>query len=318
MKIAVLSDIHSNISALQTVTEHVEAWQPDQVVVAGDLVNRGPRPLECLRFVQEMERTRGWLTLIGNHEEYVISHATTGEPRSGPQFEIKRSSYWTYNRLGGDVSPLVAMPFKLALAAPDGSEVRLTHASMRGTRAGIYTFTPDRLLCELIGQPLPPLFCVGHTHMPWVRRINGTLVVNAGSAGLPFDGDRRASYAQLTWHKGEWQANIVRLDYDRQQAERDFADSGFLDEGGPLAQLILIELRSAHSQLFQWAARYEKPLLAGEITMEESVRQFMGSNGLARLDILGFRLFQRLPMRAQRLIANRLMSRGKRRAESAD
>ena len=303
MKIAVLSDIHSNSAALQAVSEHIEAWQPDQVVVAGDLVNRGPRPLECLQFVQEKVKTRGWLTLIGNHEEYVIGHATAGQPHEGPQFEIKRSSYWTFQQLGGDVSALAAMPFKQILAAPDGSEVRLTHASMRGTRVGIYSFTPDRLLRELIGPPLPPLFCVGHTHMPWVRRLNGALVVNAGSAGLPFDGDTRVSYAQLTWSKGEWQGSIVRLEYDRQQAERDFADSGFLDEGGPLAQLMLIELRSAHSQLFQWMARYEKPLLAGQITIEESVRQFRALHPLARLDALSYSLFQRLPMRAQQFIA---------------
>ena len=48
MKIAVLADIHGNLPALEAVAAHVEAWQPDRVIVAGDLVNRGPRPLECL------------------------------------------------------------------------------------------------------------------------------------------------------------------------------------------------------------------------------------------------------------------------------
>ena len=275
MKLAVLSDIHSNIAALRAVTEHVEAWQPDQVVVAGDLVNRGPRPVECLRLVQQKQHERGWLTLLGNHEEYVIKHADSGEPRSGPAFEIKRGSYWTYQKLGGDVSALRAMPFKLSLPASDGGEVRLTHASMRGIRDGVYARTSSRELRELIGQPLPPLFCVGHTHMPLIRSVNGTLVVNAGSVGMPFDGDPRAGYAQVTWRNAQWQAEIIRLDYDRQQAERDFTDSGFLDEGGPLAQLMLRELRFARSQLYQWATRYEAALLAGKISIEDSVREFI-------------------------------------------
>src|SRR5436853_4642347 len=103
MKLAVLSDIHSNIGGLRAVTQHVEAWHPDYVVVAGDIVNRGPRPLECLHFVQEKQAVCGWQTLVGNHEEYVIRHARPGEPHSGIEFELRRSSYWTYCQLGGDV-----------------------------------------------------------------------------------------------------------------------------------------------------------------------------------------------------------------------
>ena len=278
MKLAVLSDIHSNIAGLRAVTQHIEAWHPDYVVVAGDIINRGPRPLECLRFVQEKQALCSWRTLVGNHEEYVIRHARSGEPHHGIEFELRRSSYWTYCQLGADVSALEAMPFSLSLNAPDGSEVRVTHASMRGTRDGIYRRTPDYELREQIGAPLPPLFCVGHTHMPLIRRLNGTLVVNAGSAGLPFDGNPRVGYAQMTWRHGTWEAEIIRLDYDRQQAEQDFVDSGFLEEGGPLAQLMLIELRTAHSQLYQWTTQYEAPILAGEITIEDSVREFIESS----------------------------------------
>lgn len=277
MKLAVFSDVHSNIAALRAVTEHIEAWQPDQVVVAGDLVNRGPCPLECLRLVQHKQQQHGWLTLLGNHEEYVIKHATDQEPHDSPAFEIKRGSYWTYLKLNSDVSALQAMPFKLSLAAEDDGEIRLTHASMRGIREGVYTHTSNRELRELIGEPLPGLFCVGHTHVPLIRRLDDTLVVNAGATGMPFDGDPRASYAQITRRNGQWEAQIIRLDYDRQQAERDFVESGFLEEGGPLALLMLRELQFARSQLYQWASRYEAPLLAGKINIEDSVREFIST-----------------------------------------
>ncbi|HLB49171.1 MAG TPA: metallophosphoesterase [Anaerolineales bacterium] len=62
MKIAILADIHANIVALQTVADHIGQWRPDAVIVAGDVVNRGPRPLGCLRFVQEKQRAKGWST----------------------------------------------------------------------------------------------------------------------------------------------------------------------------------------------------------------------------------------------------------------
>jgi predicted phosphodiesterase len=324
MKLAVLSDIHSNSAALQVVAQHIEDWQPDHIIVAGDLVNRGPRPLECLRLVQ----SKGWPMLLGNHEEYVLKHDAPNEPRSGPLFEVRRSSYWTYQALGGDMAPLRAMPFRLDLRDPDGGDICLTHASLRGTRDGVYVHTPDAELRAQMGMPdsaptpaptlpgspspqpprSPAVFCVGHTHMPLIRQLDQTLVVNAGSAGLPFDGDPRASYAQITWQKNRWKARIVRLEYDRARAAQDFVDSGFLDNGGPLAQLMLIELHSAHSQLYQWTVRYEKAVLAGQISLADSVQQFKALNGLVRFDLLGWQVFRSLPPRVQRYIAGRRRS----------
>jgi len=274
MKIAVLADIHANLTALQAVSNDLEAWQPDHVVVAGDIVNRGPRPLECLNFVQDKVSTSGWLTLRGNHEDYIINHARPDAPRSGPAFESQLSSYWTYQQLHGDVSALAALPFSHNLSAPDSRWVTITHASMRGNRDGIYPYTSDEELYQKI-EPSAALFCVGHTHLPLIRRLNGTLVVNAGAVGLPFDGDRRASYARIEWRGEGWTAQIIRLPYDYDQAEGDFFASGFMTDSGALAPLILDEFRHARSHLYQWAQRYQAPVLAGEISMEDSAREFM-------------------------------------------
>ena len=72
MKVAVLADIHGNINALETVAEHIEGWGADAVVVAGDVINRGPLPLACLTFVQQRQHSDGWLVVRGNHEDYVL------------------------------------------------------------------------------------------------------------------------------------------------------------------------------------------------------------------------------------------------------
>ncbi len=274
MKIAVLSDIHGNFVALQAVIEHIEAWGPDHTIVAGDIVNRGPRSKDCLEWIQNKEREAGWQVVRGNHEDYVISHDLPGAPRSGPVFEVHRGSIWTYQQLDCDVSSLKVMPFQQTLFGPTGDEIRIVHASMRGNRVGIYPESSDAKLKSLI-EPAPVVLCVGHTHRPLVRHLNGSLIVNAGSAGLPFDGDTRPSYAQVTWSKGEWKAEIIRVEYDLSAAERDFYESGFIDEAGPLAQLVLIELRQACSQLFQWASRYQEKALAGEISMQDAVQDFL-------------------------------------------
>jgi putative phosphoesterase len=282
MKIAILADIHANIAALQTVADHVARWRPEAVVVAGDVVNRGPRPVECLRLILDRQRSQGWLSIRGNHEDSVMLHASAHEPFTEAESAIHRNSLWTYEQLGRDVRALESWPFSLSLSFGE-SEVRVAHASMRGNRDGIYVETPDDVLRQQVGTPPPPLFVVGHTHKPLIRQINGTQVVNVGSAGLPFDGDPRAAYAQVWREDGEWRAEIVRLDYDRAQAERDFVDSGMLEEGGPLAHLMRVELRIARSQINEWVTAYEQRVLAGEIGAGEAVDRFLEEEGIGSI-----------------------------------
>jgi predicted phosphodiesterase len=282
MRIAVLADIHANIVALRTAAEHFERWQPDRVIVLGDLVNRGPRPAECLQFVVAKVEEEGWLLVRGNHEDYVISQADPEAPKSGPVFDVHRASYWTYQKLSCDVSDLEAMPFQQSLVDPLGGEVRFVHASMQGNRIGIYPETSESELDKKIStdnslksiKP-PNLLCVGHTHRPLIRKRRNTLVVNAGSTGLPFDGDTRLAYARLQFFQGTWQARIVRLEYDLAQAERDFYESGYLNGGGPLVKVVLHELRTASSQLYFWAEKYQYLALAGDISMQFAVSQYL-------------------------------------------
>ena len=85
VKVAVISDIHANAAALEAVLDHVERWAPDHVIVAGDVINRGPEPVVCLTTIREKEE-KGWNVVIGNHEEYVLFHESPEAPRSGPQF----------------------------------------------------------------------------------------------------------------------------------------------------------------------------------------------------------------------------------------
>jgi putative phosphoesterase len=278
MKVAVLADIHANWAALQAVYEDIHSWKPDLVLVGGDIVNRGPKPAECLQFIQEKQRQEGWRMVRGNHEDYVIMISRPDAPRQGPAFDVHLPVYWTYLRLGCDASELEAMPLRQSFNDPAGGEFRLVHASMLGSRDGIYPETSDRELAKKIGTP-PAVFCVGHTHRPLIRQLNGTLVVNVGSAGLPFDLDTRPSYGCLTWRRSGWSAEIVRVDYDLRQAEQDFYDTGYLGQAGPLVDLVLIELRTGRSQLFNWAIRYQDLALQGKISMQESVERFLQDDG---------------------------------------
>jgi predicted phosphodiesterase len=277
LKLAVLADVHANLIALQAIIEDVQTWNPDHVIVAGDILNRGPRPLECLQLIGTHVESEGWSLLLGNHEEYVLKQGKPDIPKSGPAFDVHLASYWTYNKIAANVSLLHSLPIAISLVDPIGEEVRVTHASMMGIRDGIYPGMSDEVIRKRIGVP-PRLFCIGHTHIPLVRHVDSTLVVNVGSAGLPFDGDLRPSYARMTWHKSVWEADIVRLSYDIERAELDFYETGYISQAGPLTRLVLLELHQARSHLYQWAAGYQDLVLGGEFTMEQSVDEYIRTN----------------------------------------
>lgn len=182
------------------------------------------------------------------------------------------------------------MPNGQLITDPGGSQVRFTHGSHLGRRDGIYPETSEVQLRMKIGLNSKPRteverlagFVVGHTHRALIRQIEHVLVVNAGSVGLPFDRDRRLCYARLTWQADRWNAEIVRLEYDYSQAVQDFYTTGYLDQGGPLVDLVLKELLEARSHLYNWAVQYQDLALNGSITVRASVDRYLDSIGAKR------------------------------------
>lgn len=277
MKIALLSDIHGNLPALEAVTADVEAWQPDMTIVDGDVVNGGPSSRACWHFVKRQQQARNWHVLRGNHEDYVVEWTNPHLPRRGPEYELSRLSHWTYSQLNGEVAELAALPDRFGYEAADGSSMLVIHASIWGSRAGIYPSTPEEEMKHKIA-PYPTVFITAHTHVPFVRQLGGTLLMNIGAVGLPGDGDWNASYGRLTWSRTRgWQAEIRRVAYNREQTERDFVSSGFLAEAGPGAMLTLVELRSARDAKTKWTRQYGQRVRAGQIKMEAAVQQFLAA-----------------------------------------
>ena len=145
---------------------------------------------------------------------------------------------------------------------------------MLGNHDAIRNDTPDEALADKLGDP-KELFVTSHTHTPLVREHGGTLIVNTGSVGSPFDRDPRACYAQLSFSRGRWRARLRRLPFDRAQAERDFFDSGFMEGAGPLARVMLAEFHQTRGLMGRWMREYYQPVLNGELTLAEAVDRYL-------------------------------------------
>lgn len=297
MKVAILSDIHGNLPALQAVTADIEQWNADEVIVNGDIVNRGPKPLECWSWVQAQRRDVGWHITRGNHEDYVIKHAhpVPDADHVGIRAEINKSSLWTYQQLNGSVADLAALPDVVRLFGENGrfsqnnNELRATHASMNSNQDCIWpvqhTNCPtsnDEAVRQQIGASPPALFVTSHIHLAHKRQIDDTTVINTGSAGNHCYGEKRATYAQAVFQNGKWDADIVRVPYDMAQTERDYHDSGFLEETGAGAggRLLFYEWKTAVPILTKWRKFYEVEVLAGRMELETAVSQFLAEQGM--------------------------------------
>ena len=289
MKIAVFADVHSNLDALETVLDHIDRWRPDRVLCAGDIINRGPNPRECAERILARAKAEDWGMIYGNHERYVLKYGRGNLPDRGPEFEIIRHAKWTYDQLGcrtGQAGPnhtecpdslverLEALPFQWAMTDESGNEFRMVHASMLGDRKGIFPDDTEASLREKIA-PAPKVLVAGHTHRPLIRTVDDALVVNVGAVGAPFDRDPRAAYGQMTYEAGAWKAEIIRLDYDRERAIARFHESGYLEDSGDFARLILAEFREARSLIPGWYQAFEEQVMDGEISLKASVDRYL-------------------------------------------
>lgn len=276
MKVAVFSDVQGNLPALEIVTEHILSWDPDLVIMAGDLINRGPCSRSCLNQFAGLRRERGWLPIQGNHEAWVL-RCGRERPLGAIDADMRSFADWTFRQIADLEEALLDWPDHLCFQGGAAqSWVHVTHGSMKGNRDGISAGIPDEDLQHRLPQDVA-LFVTAHTHRPLVRRLDQTSILNVGSVGSPFDGDIRASYGQLEYRGGHWRTRIVRLTYDRERAGRDFFDSGFMDQAGPLAHIIHHEWRLARLLMPSWHLRFGEAVKRGDIGLGRAVGEFLAS-----------------------------------------
>ena len=244
MAIAVLADIHGNIQALEAVFEDLECQESiDHVVVAGDLFTFGPAPNEVLARFQQLPRAS---FLLGNTDRYLVEGTYPSTNGGGDwQDKLLFSFQWTAERLEGEgFRFLEAMP-AFQVVSESGCQLLAVHGSPRSDEEGLTVETASNELKEMSIEPQITVLACGHTHIPMDRSIGNLRVVNAGSVGLPFDGDPRACYAIIstsTNGNGPIQVQLRRVAYDVEKVvERFFA------RDHPAADVGAFNLRTARS-----------------------------------------------------------------------
>ncbi len=242
-RVAVISDIHGNVPALEAVLADLAAQAPDEVLVAGDLVGRGPQGGAVVRRIAEL----GWPVIRGNHEEYVLGFRRGEIPEAWRHAGEWAAARWMAAELGDEEAELIAdLPFSITSRLAPG--LRLVHGTPTTTREGIGPWLSDARLGEHLAEIEESLLVCAHTHRPLHRELAAGTVVNVGSVGLPFNGDRRAQYAIFepgSDGSGPWRVELRQVDYELGETLAIYEHTGFLAEGGITARLLRLELEHA-------------------------------------------------------------------------
>ena len=226
MKIAVISDIHANLIALNTVLEDIKEQNCDKIFCLGDLAMAGPQPVETVDFI--IKQT-DWTIIHGNTDKLIVDY-------SSELFENMMNTFPLMAKaLREDVKVLREDQKEFLRKLPpqkeleiEGVKILLVHGSPRRNNEDILPNLPIEQVEEIIDGVNADLILCGHTHMPAGYQTNTKqTVINDGSVGRPMTEDLKACYLILDINNGSFTAEHRLLDYTREKAAEIMRERNF-------------------------------------------------------------------------------------------
>jgi putative phosphoesterase len=235
MKIALFSDIHANLPALEAFFVDVEKQQPDAIYCLGDLVGYNIWPNEVINEI----RKRKVPTIAGNYDFGI------GRMSNEPEKEMGKISISYTNSLMKEEERqyLRTLPAHIKIEFQlneDKLNLLLVHGSPRKINEYLFEDREEKSMLRIMEQADADIMCFGHTHKPYHRILNSAVdgqdhyrhAINIGSVGKPKDGDPRGGYLLLTINdnssitlKESIIAEFIRFDYDIEKAAKAVEDS---------------------------------------------------------------------------------------------
>lgn len=223
MRTALVSDVHGNLLALETVLAELDREGIDRVVCLGDALQGGPEPAGCFELLQ----ARAVPTVLGNADAFALDPATaegSSEPVTEKQLAARA---WTRARLSDEQAEVVAAwPLSLETDLGHGARLLAFHAAPRSYHPLLFPTAAGDEFRTTLGPTDAALAAGGHTHLQFVRRLGGATFVNPGSVGFGYDHEQPedgfaldpwASYAVVTTAEDGLRVELRRVAFDARE-----------------------------------------------------------------------------------------------------
>lgn len=198
MKVAIISDIHANVTALKAVLKDIEEQQVDCVYCTGDLVGYAPFPNEVINLIKE----NNILTVMGNYDDGIgYDRFICGCDYKDTEAESlgHESIAWTKRHITEDNKEFLRnLPKEIRLKVA-GRRLLLVHGSPNRLNEYVTEEISEDYAHELMALADADILICGHTHLPFTMVLKDKLLVNVGSVGKPKHGDPQAIYALISF-----------------------------------------------------------------------------------------------------------------------
>lgn len=227
MKVAVISDIHGNWQALESVLADLKQEKCEKVLCLGDLAMAGPQPVVVLDFI--MNSYDNWTIIKGNTDKMIAEFDLKMYDKLGKDFPIMA------NALLDDVDIIEQNKKDFLNSLPErkeivieGVSVLMVHGSPRRINEDILPNMPISEVQEMIEGETADLILCGHTHIPCgYQTLTKQTVVNVGSVGRPMTGNPKANYAIINFDYGSYTVEHREVEYDYYLAAELLRSRGF-------------------------------------------------------------------------------------------
>jgi putative phosphoesterase len=217
LRIVVISDVHSNLVAFQSVIDHLPSY--DHLIFLGDLVGHGPQPNEVVERLQQLRPAR---VLMGNHDHAVATGDVSG---FSPHAEI--AVEWTRRHIKQENLAYLGRLLPSARMELSNTRLGLFHGSPSDPLTEyIFPGIPDLAARKLIHGTGVPIVLLGHTHIPMIYSFEREMLANPGSVGQPRDGDPRAAFALMTLSEDKFSFEVKRVRYDITEVASKIIEAG--------------------------------------------------------------------------------------------
>lgn len=222
MKVGVISDLHANLPATETILDYLNSQNVGAIFCAGDVVGFGANPNEVIELIKQQQVS----CVMGNYDNAVAyDEYTAGRVPSTPRTEeLKQSALvWTQKNVkSNNKEYLKSLPL-IAKYTIEGKSIKILHAGPNHLDEWIVP--EDELRLENLQKTVQAdIIIIGHTHRAFACTVRDTLILNPGAVGRSLNGDTRASSAILDTETRL--VELISLDYDIESAVRSIQESG--------------------------------------------------------------------------------------------
>jgi predicted phosphodiesterase len=242
--VAVLSDIHGNLPALEAVILDMKELEVDQVVVAGDSI-LGPHSEQVVDYIID----HNWLVIKGNYEISLLDKGNSIYEEKWMTQENYPVPAWLNEIVPYRLKAIIAeWPDRLSLKYSNAPAICVVHGSPRNAWESIYPTETDEEIEELLAIVTEPIVITSHTHLPMDRKTRKWRVLNPGSVGMPMMGKHEASYLVLEQINQDWRPTFRQVPFANEPVYLGFKNWKFEERYGVTGRLFVETFKTARPQ----------------------------------------------------------------------